>query len=458
MRAMKRMGTLALALLAAVAYVHGYAHDNASHDAEAIPISPADVDGFFDFFPEWVQRGSVGEYQIDSQAGKSVALSGNTLAFGAPNAGQNEEGQVQIWRRSSTGWISETVLHSAQAGAHFGTAIDLSGDRLIVGAPGYDLSQSSDDAGRAYIFHREGTIWTLTAQLDLQYGSLANAPNFGHAVAISGDSAVIGAPFAYSGALSVGYAGFYRWDGFEWNLLYGAVGGDDGEQFGEAVDIIDRSNFVADLDDYAVIGSPGRDLGDDGPFAAGAAQVFRFTVEGVLELWQQLPYPDPTTFAAFGSAVAVTSPLFGDSRIAIGAPGRDLHGRVLTYTIAGGQWQLDQELSPIDGETFDHFGGAVALAGDRLVVGADGDDIDSDGGEIADAGSVYFFRNISGLWFRNDRQSLRTPASGDRYGSAVAISGIHAVAGGEHVNGGGNNDTGIVVEYVVDLIFRDGFD
>jgi hypothetical protein len=131
---------------------------------------------------------------------------------------------------------------------------------------------------------------------------------------------------------------------------------------------------------------------------------------------------------------------------------------VLTYEISGGQWQLAQELGPVEGETFDRFGGAVALAGDRIVVGADGDDFEGDGGDVEDAGSVYFFHNISGLWFRNDRKTLRTVSSGDRFGSAVAISGIHAAAGGGHVNGGGGNETGIVVEYIVDRIFYDGFD
>ena len=444
-----RVACAAAALLALASTV------SRAESIDAIDLQPGE-DGFFDFFPEWVQRGVVGEYAIDSQAGTSVAISGDTLAFGAPLAGQNGQGNVQIWRRTAAGWTIEAVLDSSQAGAHFGAAIDLSGDRLIVGAPGYDLSQFTQDVGRAYIFHRDGASWSLAAQLELQFNT-ANAPNFGHAVAISGDSAVVGAPFAYSGPNAYGYAGFYRWDGFAWNLLMGAVGGDDGEQFGESVDIVDRRSFGGDLDDYAVIGSPGRDLAS-GPLAAGAAAVFRITVDGVLEPWQDLPFPDPTTFSAFGTAVAITGSLFSETRIAIGAPGRDLYGKVLTYEISGGQWQLEQELGPIDGETFDRFGGAVALSGDRIVVGADGDDFEGDGGDVADAGSVYFFHNISGLWFRNDRETLRTVFSGDRFGSAVAISGIHAVAGGGHVNGGGGGETGIVVEYIVDRIYYDGFD
>jgi len=456
MRKNRTMRPLALALLTVAVIGHAN-QQNGTPDQQAIPMHPGDADGFFDFFPEWVQRTVVGEYAIDSQAGTSIAMSGDTIAFGAPHGGPNEQGNVQIWRRNGADWTIEAVLDSAHPGAHFGAAIDLSGDRLIVGAPGYDLSQFNQDVGRAYIFHRDGANWNLAAQLELQFNT-SNAPNFGHAVAISGDSAVVGAPFAYSGPNAYGYAGFYRWDGFDWNLLWGAVGGDDGEQFGESVDIVDRRNFGADLDDYAVIGSPGRDLGVNGPFAAGAAQVFRFTVDGVLETWQQLPFPDPTTFSAFGSAVAITSSVLFETRIAIGAPGRDLHGKVLTYEISGGQWELAQELSPVEGETFDRFGGAVALAGDRIVVGADGDDFEGDGGDIADAGSVYFFHNISGLWFRNDRKTLRSPSSGDRFGSAVAISGIHAAAGGGHVNGGGGNETGIVVEYIVDRIFLDGFD
>jgi len=456
MSPMKNIRPIALALVALVAIAHANA-PAAMPNEEAASLMPGDEHGFFDFFPEWVQRSLVGEYAIDSQAGTSIAISGDTLAFGAPHGGSNEQGNVQIWRRNGADWIFEAMLDSAQAGAHFGAAIDLSGDRLIVGAPGYDLSQFTQDVGRAYIFHRDGTNWNLAAQLELQFNT-SNAPNFGRAVAISGDSAVVGAPFAYSGPNAYGYAGFYRWDGFAWNLLMGAVGGDDGEQFGESVDIVDRRTFGGDIEDYAVIGSPGRDLGANGPFAAGAAGVFRISVAGELEFWQDLPFPDPTTFSAFGTAVAITSSILFETRIAIGAPGRDLHGKVLTYEISGGQWQLAQELAPVDGETFDRFGGAVALSGDRIVVGADGDDIEGDAGDIQDAGSVYFFHNISGLWFRNDQETLRTMSSGDRFGSAVTISGIHAAAGGGHVNGGGGDETGIVIEYIVDRIFMDGFD
>jgi len=425
-------------------------------DIRITAASPDDIQGFFDFFPEWVPRGVIDEHPINGQAGESVAISGDTVAIGVP-AALNDAGRVEIWHRDGSIWFLEWTLDNFMSGSRFGESLDLSGDRLIVGAPGYDLSQFSTDVGRVYIFHRSGTTWESTAILDMQFNTNGQ-PRFGQSVAISGNTAVAGAPFALDGPDADGYAAFYRWDGFSWNLLVGAVGIDDGEQFGAAVDIVDRSSFGGDLEDYAVIGSPGRDLPDEGVFVAGGADVLRITIDGEVEWWQTLPFPDPGTFNAFGAAVTVTSPLFGPARIAIGAPGRDLHGKVLTYVRDGGFWEVEQELSPVDGEAFDRFGGAIALSGDRLIVGADGDDIEGDGGEIAEAGSVYFFHNLSGLWFRNDREQLRSLGGGDRFGRAVAISGIHAVAGSGFVDGGGGSETGLVVEYIVDTILRNGFD
>jgi hypothetical protein len=279
------------------------------------------------------------------------------------------------------------------------------------------------------------------------------SPRFGFSVALSGNVAIIGAPHARLGVDAFGYVEFFRRSATDWETVGGFFGGDAGEQFGNALDIVDRRSLFVDLDDYAVVGSPGRDLGPNGPFVAGAATFFKISPDGDIAPQPNVPFPAPATFNAFGSAIALTS-----TRLVVGAPGRDLHGTALTYRIQNGIWQFDQELGPVAGETFDRFGGAVALSGERLAIGADGDDIETDGGGVVDAGSVYFFHDISGFWLLNDQEHLRTMNANDRYGSAVAIDGIQAIVGGEHVVGGGASNSGIAVTYVVDSIFRDGFD
>ncbi len=81
--------------------------------------------------------------------------------------------------------------------APFGSSVAISGDTVVIGAPGDNLWSSEPDgtigrySGSAYVFHRNGATWAQQAKLTAS--DAARAHWFGSAVDISGDTALLGA-------------------------------------------------------------------------------------------------------------------------------------------------------------------------------------------------------------------------------------------------------------------------
>jgi hypothetical protein len=139
--------------------------------------------------------------------GSAVAADGSTIVAGADDA-LNFAGAANVYVRSAHGWHQQAVIDSPDRGCvcGFGSAIALSGNLVVLGAPGvgsYD--------GSAYIYVRSGTRWHPRAALP----DPRRVPNdtFGTSVAISGATAIIGAPGARD---SAGAAYVYDQFGTRW--------------------------------------------------------------------------------------------------------------------------------------------------------------------------------------------------------------------------------------------------
>ena len=119
--------------------------------------------------------------------GSSLALSGNTLAVGAPIK-DTSTGAVYVFNRSGTNWTEQACLTASNAATYncFGCSLGLSGGTLAVGAWGKDSS-----SGAAYIFICSGGAWSEQACLT---ASNAEATDyFGYSVSLSGDVLAVGA-------------------------------------------------------------------------------------------------------------------------------------------------------------------------------------------------------------------------------------------------------------------------
>lgn len=138
--------------------------------------------------------------------GSVVAINGNVAIVGAPyssNTGSENSGSAYVFRYRNGIWHEETRWAAQDTGqAYFGSSVALDNNVAIIGAPfddvryGYGYYSSADTPpGAAYVYRYEGGIWRERQRLAASDGTANN--RFGAAVAISGRSAIVGAPAPY---------------------------------------------------------------------------------------------------------------------------------------------------------------------------------------------------------------------------------------------------------------------
>jgi hypothetical protein len=315
------------------------------------------------------------------QFGSSVAVSGDTAVVGAPlddtTAGASA-GSTHVFLRTGGTWSHQaTLLHPfGAAGDEFGASVAVSGDIAVVGAP-FDDTTAGTDAGSAHVFVRTGGTWSHQATLLHPAGAAGDW--FGESVAVSGDTAVVGARLDNTTAgTDAGSAHVFVRTGGTWShqatLLHPAGAADDA--FGYS---------VAVSGDTAVVGAPSDNttaLGD-----SGSAHVFVRT-GGTWSHRAALLHPAAAPSDFFGWSVAVS----GDTAV-VGAPqdnttaGTDA-GSAHVFVRTGGTWSHEAPLAHPAGAAIDLFGQSVAVSGDTAVVAAPTDDTAAG----TNAGSAHVFR------------------------------------------------------------------
>ncbi|MCB1198156.1 MAG: cadherin-like beta sandwich domain-containing protein, partial [Deltaproteobacteria bacterium] len=125
----------------------------------------------------------------------------------------------------------------------------------------------------------------------------------------------------------------------------------------------------------------------------------------------------------YGSAVAISG-----NRIVVGAKYDDdlgsLSGGAFVYTLENGVWGNEQKLYAYDGAAGDEFGASVAISGDVIVVGAPKEDEKANA-----AGAAYMFVYENGSWGTGKKIYASDGQTNEEFGSAVAISEDKIVIG-----------------------------
>jgi hypothetical protein len=351
------------------------------------------------------------------QFGFSVAVSGNTVVVGAYTEDSNatgvngnevddsaaEAGAVYVFVRSGSTWTQQAYLKASntEAGDSFGFHLAISGDTLLIGAYGEDSNatgvdgsqadNSTSQSGAAYVFTRSGSTWTQQAYL--KASNTWASDRFGRSVAVSGDTAVIGAYLEDSSAIGVG-----------------------GNQ------------------------------ADDSTMDAGAAYVFVRSGS----TWMQQAYlkaHNTGELDQFGRTVAVA----GDT-VVVGATGEDSNatgvdgngaddsaadsGAAYVFTRSGSTWTPQAYLKASNTGAGDIFGSSVVVAGGTVVIGATGEDSSATGvnGNQADdsaieSGAAYTFTRSGSTWTQQAYLKATKTGTGDAFGCAVAVSGDTTVIG-----------------------------
>ncbi|MGE4085336.1 MAG: hypothetical protein AB7H93_20265 [Vicinamibacterales bacterium] len=338
------------------------------------------------------------------QFGSAVASGRDTLVVGAQHDAGVGRVYVFVWNGSA--WAEQAMLQASDRTGldHFGASVALSGDALVVAAPG------AGAAGQAYVFRRAGGAWSEEAVLR---PSGASSYGFAASVAIDGDDVLVGGNQA---------AYFYRRGGTTWTETARVTppSASAGSRFGGA---------VAVHGDHAVVGDEWE--GGAAPHH-GSAGVFRRNGTGWAFVPPLLTSPDPRAYDHFGQAVAI----HGD-RLIVGAPGVVGGGVVdagaaYVYVKVGVSWGLEQKLEPavVDLPHLVHdFGAAVSLSGEFAVVGNPTDHHPHPG-----SGAAHLFQRSGSRWTRVP-PVLRAMASGqfDYYGDAVSVSDAGVFVGARDV-------------------------
>ena len=309
--------------------------------------------------------------------GGNVALSGDTAVIGSLGDDDDvngvDSGSAYVFTRSGTSWSEQAKLTAADgaAGDEFGYSVAILGDTAVIGAARDD--DKGKDSGSAYVFTRSGTSWSQQAKLTAADGAAGDV--FSISVALSGDTAVIGADLNDEKGDNSGAAYVFTRSGSTWSqqAKLTADDGAAGDLFGIRVALSGVT---------AVIGAA-RD--DDKGDNAGAAYVF--IRSGTR--WSQrakLTADDGAANDRFGTRVAVS----GNTAV-IGAilddDNSDNSGSAYVFTQSGTTWSQRAKLTAADSAADDVFGWSVALAGDTVLIGAPTSILVSPGG----TGSAYVF-------------------------------------------------------------------
>ncbi len=320
--------------------------------------------------------------------GNAVVMHDGALIIGEPN-NYFRSGLVYVYRRANAGWQEAERLAApdAERADGFGAALAVTGNTLFVAQRG----------GRVHVFTRQGGRWTAAVPLDATgltgldpgcnaYGYCGT--DFGIALAADGDWLLVG------------------------NAGVPTSGAPRGGRGGEAAEAQAPAGVVH-VFRRAASGSwtrhgelrPTRSAPGDGFGAAIALAGGRALIGAPSATWQPGEQaPAPAGRGGRGGAVVTESrgPL-------------DKAGRVVEFRLENDAWREVATLS-VPPEANAAFGSAIALEGETAVVGAPGS---SDG-----HGAAFLYqRDATGAWSEPARLTAFSGMRGDRFGSAVALTG-----------------------------------
>ena len=320
------------------------------------------------------------------------------------------------------------IASDGQSDDGFGASVAISGTTAIIGAPLDDVAANAGQ-GSAYIFQYNGSEWVQQAKLTAEDGFAQDG--FGTSVDIDGDTVIIGAEnddivFAND---NQGSAYVFVKIAGTWTHQAKLTSSDGtaGDEFGRSVSISGST---------AVVGAPSAEV-------QGAAYVFNRNGAS----WTQqirLGAAAPTGADSFGNAVAIDG-----ETIAVGAPGHNVgpsggdHGAIFCFTRTGNVWAEVARLTAALGGTGDELGFSVSMSGNLVVAGAWRDDI----GENSNQGSAYVFARVGGSWTELPKLVAPDGAAADQFGYSVSVSGDLIMVGARDDDVGINQAQGSAYAY-----------
>lgn len=340
-------------------------------------------------------------------------------------------GSAQATFVASRGWAQEAFIKAFNApnpdnpsdgSDNFGHQVVLSGERVAVASPQEDSNlttisngapPTSNDAslnsGAVYVYRRGNTGWVHEAYIKASNSGAGD--QFGTSIGLSGDTLVVGSP----------------------------------EEDSDGTSIVSGAGTLTTVNDK---------------FNSGASYIYRHT-EG--SGWSQeaaIKAANSQSNDYFGTSVAVSGNL-----VVVGAWREDSNQTTITDVdnTASGEnskldsgaayvyerrvtgWVLDAFIKGSELRMTDNFGGSVSISGNTIVVGARGDDCNSNAitssgnpvicsaSPLNESGAVYVFRKGAlGVWSQEAYVKPSNASTSDYFGEVVALSGDTLVVGAQY--------------------------
>lgn len=344
---------------------------------------------------------TAGDGETNNEFGCSVSISGEYSIVGVNKDNDNgpESGSAYIFQFDGAEWIQEAKLLASDGSSDdwFGFSVAISGEYAVVGAPWNDGNGNANDYnGAAYIFHRSGNFWNQEAKLTASDGERDDL--FGYAVSISGDYVIVGANSDDDNGNSSGSAYIFKHSVNNWIQEQKLVpsDGEAGDEFGCAVSI---------SDDYVLIGAR---FDDTDINSSGSAYVYKYSGAS-WNLSKKLTANDRATGDRFGHSVSIDGNI-----LIIGASQFENLGTGSAYIfrLNSTDWVQQQILTVDDGESGDELGWSVSISGSYACVGARSDDNGK--------GSVYLFTNSGTNWSNGAKLSASDGEANGQFGFSVS--------------------------------------
>jgi cysteine-rich repeat protein len=358
---------------------------------------------------------------VDDRFGAAVAIEGDTLVIGAPDHRRTENnpiGRVSIYYRdASNRWELQKNIISPNPNSEndllFGSAVALSGDSLLVGAPGY-----SNASGGVFVFSRDedgADNWgfVITQRPNIRRDNA----NFGASLAVDGDILIVGEPGGEAnGGQRTGLIHVLKgptvWsNAFGMTTLTRDPNATNQPRFGASVDI--AADIVVVGEPYAL---------DTAMQPTGRVSVYKYTDGVGLALLDTIDAVETAANQSFGARVSIDP---STRTIGVAAPDVSIDtvpGAVhLFHEQVTEDWSFGSSLS-VQNSKAGFFARDVALDNKRILVGAA-----APASADLRTGSLYGFTldpNMINTWNATTTILGNDPTlEGVRQGSAVALAG-----------------------------------
>lgn len=342
---------------------------------------------------------------------------------------------IPMWLYGQS-WVQGTKIISQHRNSedYFGWATSGDGQWAVSSSSGDDLDSLGQNningSGAVFIYRREQNgEWGIHQKINSSDREISE--RFGWSVSIHGDILLVGAVYnrtnhtgidslINSGAVFV----FRRNSNDQWIQESKLVPSDrlSGDRFGWSLDIYENLALVGAP--YKLGDTTGGKTGND----AGAVYLFKRDQTGNWSQIQKLVSTDQNDNDLYGSAVGIEG-----NFIVVGAKGQDLDSNQGNYKNSSGaiyiykegvnnNWNETQKIVPIDRKPFMQFGNTISISSGTIACGVYLESFDEIGLNQKDtAGAAYIFSLEQNKWSQSQKIVAPDRQKLDQFGWSIDV-------------------------------------